>query len=338
MYRIHLEGVDGDFACQADDTVLRAGLRAGIALPYECNVGACGTCKFELLQGEVLNLREDAPGLSTRDRAKGRLLGCQARPLGDCTIRLRLDDACRPTVLPAMRLAALTETRDLTHDIREFRFRAPGHAQFQPGQYALLHLPGVSGPRAYSMSNIANVEGDWHFQIRRTPEGAATGMLFDHLRVGDSIEIDGPYGLAYLRTDIARDVVCIAGGSGLAPMLSVARGLADCQTTHARRLHFFYGARTPRDICGEDLLRQLPGFGERISYHATVSAPVLAGDPPWHGNTGFVHELVRDTLVSALTDYEFYLAGPPPMIEATEQLLLVGHGVPQSQIHFDRYF
>lgn len=337
MFRIQLEGAAGGFACHAGDTVLRAGLRAGLALPYECNVGACGTCKFELLQGEVLNLRENAPGLSARDRAKGRLLGCQARPLGDCTIKLRLDEACRPAVLPAMRLAELTGTQDLTHDIREFHFRAQGRAQFLPGQYALLHLPDVNAPRAYSMSNIANADGHWHFQIRRTPAGAATGVLFDQMRIGDRIEIDGPYGIAYLRTDIARDVVCIAGGSGLAPMLSVARGLADSQAMHARRLHFFYGARTPRDICGADLLRQLPGFGERMAYYATVSAPA-AGNPPWHGHTGFVHELVRDTLAPALADHEFYLAGPPPMIEAVEHLLLVEHGVPQGQIHFDRYF
>ncbi|SOY44377.1 Ferredoxin--NAD(P)(+) reductase CarAd [Cupriavidus taiwanensis] len=337
MFRIQLEGAAGDFACHADDTVLRAGLRAGLAMPYECNVGSCGTCKFELLQGEIHNLREDAPGLSARDRAKGRLLGCQARPLGDCTIKLRLDNACRPTVPPAMRLAELTEARDLTHDIREFRFRAQGHARFQPGQYALLHLPGVTGPRAYSMSNIANVDGHWHFQIRRTPAGAATGILFDHLRVGDHIEVDGPYGIAYLRTDVPRDVVCIAGGSGLAPMLSIARGLADSEVMQERRLHFFYGARTPRDICGEELLRQLPEFGERIAYHATVS-DAAAGDTPWHGNTGFVHELVRDTLMPALSDYEFYLAGPPPMIEAIEHLLLVENGVPPGQVHFDRYF
>ncbi|PWG74531.1 oxidoreductase, partial [Enterococcus hirae] len=87
--------------------------------------------------------------------------------------------------------------------IREFVFKDDQAADFRPGQYALLHLPGVDGPRAYSMSNIRNADGHWEFIIRKVPNGAGTAALFD-LKVGDRIEIDGPYGLAFLRTDVTR--------------------------------------------------------------------------------------------------------------------------------------
>lgn len=337
-FSIAIAGTDETFDCRDGDILLRAGLRAGLGLPYECNVGACGTCKFELLAGEVETLRGDAPGLSERDRAKGRMLACQARPRSGCTVKLRLDDACRPASRPEAIPAVLREVSAVTHDIQEFCFVGPRPAVFLPGQYALLQLPGVDGARAYSMANLENASGEWRFQIRRVPQGAGTTALFEHMKPGDSIVIDGPYGLAYLRPEAQRDIVCIAGGSGLAPMLSIARGMAGNTAMSSARLHFFYGGKTPRDICGESMLRELPGFGERIVFHATVSAPEFGQTGLWHGHTGFVHELVEQTLDKTLAQYEFYLAGPPPMIEAAQKMLLGAHAVPAAQVHFDRYF
>jgi len=84
QYRIRLAGSEVTFACAADDTLLRAGQRAGLGFPYECNVGSCGTCRFELVEGEVQVQWEEAPGLKENDRKRNRYLGCQTRPLGDC--------------------------------------------------------------------------------------------------------------------------------------------------------------------------------------------------------------------------------------------------------------
>ncbi|MEK7943682.1 2Fe-2S iron-sulfur cluster-binding protein [Pigmentiphaga sp. YJ18] len=331
--RIAIPSCEAAYACAPDDTLLGAGLRAGLGIPYECGVGACGTCKFELLEGEVAALRENAPGLSARDRAKGRWLACQSRPVGDCVVKLRLDEAAKPVIAPRRRQAILLAAVPLTHDITEFRFRAQDGADFLAGQYALLTLPGVQGARAYSMSNLANDAGEWHFQVRRVADGAATGALFA-LSAGAAIGLDGPYGMAYLRSQVERDVVCIAGGSGLAPMISVARGFA-LLTPPGRKLRFFYGARTPRDVCGESLLRELPGYGERITYHASVSADE-SGE--WPGHRGFVHQLVGEVLGGRLADCEIYLAGPPAMIESAEALLRDGYQVPPERLHYDRYF
>jgi toluene monooxygenase electron transfer component len=305
-------------------------------MPYECNAGACGTCKIELVSGEVASNWPGAPGLGERDIARKRVLGCQSRPLGDCVVKGRLMAQYAEASTPRRQRATLVASREVTHDIREFSFELAEPEAFRPGQYALLHLPGVDGPRAYSMSNIAGGTR-WEFQVKRTASGAGTGALFDRLAPGDAIEIDGPYGMAYLRTDVARDIVCIAGGSGLAPVMSIARGVAADPAMAAVKVHIFYGGRGARDICGEDMLRALPGFGERFHYHPVISMPDEADLAGWGGKVGFVHELARDTIGLALPDHEIYFAGPPAMAQAVQRML-IDADVPGSQIHFDAFY
>jgi len=338
MQAIHIHNdKDGTGFAQAEgDTVLRAALRAGVGLAHECNAGGCGACKFELIDGELETLWPDAPGLSERDRRRGRHLACQCRALGPLRIKASAGPEYVPRIRPARRSARLAGIADLTHDLREFRFVTDSAADFLPGQYAMLDLPGVGASRAYSLANTANGAGEWHFQIRRVPHGRGTHILFDTLKVGDSVDLDGPYGVAWLRTDAPRDIVCVAGGSGLAPMVSIARGAAEAGLLKDRRLHFFYGARTPRDVCGEAQLAPLDGFGERIRYVPVVSLP--GDDGAWQGETGYVHDAVAHLLPAPLAGYEFYFAGPPPMTQALQEMLMVGHRVPFGQIHFDRFF
>lgn len=328
---------DGSTCTQAEgDTILRAALRAGLGYAYECNSGGCGGCKFELVAGEIETLWADAPGLTDRDRKRGRHLACQCRARGPVTLKAATGPEYRPPILPRRQRAHLAAIREITHDIREFRFVADHDADFLPGQFAMLDLPGLATPRAYSVANTGNDRREWHFQIRRVMHGQGTHILFDKLAVGDEIGLDGPYGLAYLRPAAPRDIVCVAGGSGLAPMISIARGVAEAGLLAERKLYFYYGARTPRDVCGEAMLRELPGFGSRIVYLPVVSLPGDAAD--WDGETGFVHDALARTLPAALANFEFYFAGPPPMTQALQELLMVGHRVPFDQIHFDRFF
>ncbi|CAH1746126.1 Ferredoxin:oxidoreductase FAD/NAD(P)-binding:oxidoreductase FAD-binding region [Thauera humireducens] len=324
------------FVHNAGDTVLRAALRAGVGMSYECNSGGCGGCKFELIEGEVDTLWAEAPGLSERDKQRGRHLACQCIPRGDITISAPCATEYAPPRPPQRQSARLAAVRDITHDIREFRFVAAVGANFLPGQYAMLDLPGVNGSRAYSLSNTANASSEWHFQIRRVPHGSGTKVLFDRLAKGDEVGLDGPYGVAYLRTDSARDLVCVAGGSGLAPMISIARGAVEAGMLGERMLYFFYGARTARDVCGEDMLASLEGFGDRIRFIPVVSQP--GEGEQWTGATGYVHAQLECVLPQPLSNYEFYFAGPPQMTQALQELLMIGHKVPFGQIHFDRFF
>jgi len=325
------------YTCADDDTLLRAGLRAGLGMPYECNSGSCGTCKVELLEGQVTSLRPDAPGLSERDRAKNRVLACQARLASDCAIKVRLRPENVPHHRPARFTATLAGFRDLTHDMREFRFQAKGAPGFLPGQYALFYLPGLDAPRTYSMSNVDEGSGEWHFIVRRVPGGVGTVTLFDKIPVGGEVALDGPYGLAYLRPDSPRDIICVAGGSGLAPILSIARGAVRAPRLDGRKIHVFYGARTARDLCGARELGELPGYGTRITFEAVLSDPQADSPEPWPGPTGFVHEHVRQFVGERWAQFEYYFAGPPLMAQAVQQMLIEKR-VPYPQVHFDSFY
>jgi toluene monooxygenase electron transfer component len=336
-HRITLAGSDQSFECGSGDVLLRSALRNDIAFPYECNVGACGNCKFELIEGEVDVKWPGAPGWTDKDRERRRYLGCQCVPRGDCTIKVRPSGHYAPQHLPRRVTGTLSARRAITHDIEEFRFELSGDMPFEPGQYALLSLPGIEGQRAYSMSNIPSSDAprELHFQIRRVPNGKGTGMLFDSLEVGASIEIDGPYGMAYLRRDVKRDIVCLAGGSGLAPMISIARGAMNDPALDGVKLHFIYGGRTPRDICGQDMLEALPGWNERLHFHAAVSD--LTSGEPWEGPTGYAHSIAESIFGEGLRDMEIYFAGPP-MMGAAIQRSFVALKVPFSQVHFDQFY
>jgi toluene monooxygenase electron transfer component len=325
-----------DYACSEDDTLLRAGLRAGLGMPYECNAGSCGTCKVELVEGQVTSLRPDAPGLNDRDRAKNRVLACQARPGTDCRIKVRLRPENVPVHRPGKFRARLASYRDLTHDLREFTFTTEAAPGFLPGQYALFYLPGLEAPRTYSMANVDDGSSEWQFIVKKMPGGVGTATMF-HLAVGDEVGMDGPYGLAYLRTDSPRDLVLIGGGSGLAPVLSVARGAIREPALAGRNIHLFYGARTRRDVWGEAQIKALPGYGERLFFTAVLSEPQADSTEPWNGPTGFVHEHVRQWIGDRWAQFEYYFAGPPLMAQAVQQMLIEKR-VPYPQVHFDSFY
>ncbi len=330
--RIDIDGGPGFEVAPGEDALLRGAVRAGVAFPYECSVGGCGACRFELIEGEMTTLWDGAPGLSERERRRGKRLACQSRPLGDCRIRVRLDDsASTPAQRPRRQMAILVSRRVVTAEMSEFTLHLPVDQPFLPGQYALVGLPGVQGKRAYSMAHRHEADGLWRFVVRRVPGGCGSTMLFDGVAIGDQVEVDGPYGHAWLRPG-QRDVVCIAGGSGLGPMLSVAAGvLAD---PGVRRVHFFLGLRSQSELAAAAEVDALGG-GPRLRLATVLSSPVPGVD--WSGPTGFVHTEVEAVLPAPLDRHDFYFAGPAPMVEAVQNLLMVRHRVPFEQIHFDRF-
>lgn len=336
-YAISVQDTGERFTCAEGDTLLRAALRAGVGLPYECNTGSCGTCKYQLRDGDVTDLRPDAPGLSARDRRKGRRLACQSRPTADCVLEARSAPENNARVRPQVHAAYLRSVTRLTHDLSEFVFQTVAPAEFDPGQYVMIAADGIPHGRAYSMSNTANDDGQWEFLVKRVPQGQATSYLFDQLAVGQMVTLDGPYGLAQLRSS-PRETVCVAGGAGLAPMVSIARGLANSANAANQTLHFFYGGRRRADLCGQEYLQACAATLAATHYYPALSDPA-SDEQVWEGATGFVHEHLRTVLTERLlAGYEFYIAGPPAMTDATTRMLALEHQVPVDQLHYDRFF
>ncbi len=329
MPRITVAGSDASFECTAGDTILRAALREGIGMPYSCNVGSCGNCRFELVEGAVDHARADAPAWSERDLKRNRWLGCQAIPQGDCTVKFRSTPDALAPARPALRQAQLVSVEDVTRDIREFRFAVEGPDAFEPGQYALISAPQIASARAYSMANLPG-DGLWHFQIKRVPGGALTGYLFDTLAPGGTVTLDGPYGTAYLRPDSPRDLILMAGGSGLSPMVSIARGAAATGLTAHRKVHFLYGCRSRADLFDPSLVTSID---PAISLTAVLSEP----DAGWDGATGFLHDHADATFGAALAEAEIYFAGPAAMSGAIQRMAH-DSGVPMTQLHFDEFY
>ena len=319
------------FQCDEDDTILRAALRAGLGMSYSCNVGSCGNCRFELLEGAVTHARTDAPAWGERDLKRNRWLGCQSHPQGDCRIKFRADPAMISRDRPARREAELLSVTLITQDIASFAFRVAGDDAFRPGQYALLHVPGVDGGRPYSMANLPG-DGTWEFLIKRTPGGAATGWLFDGATPGDRITLDGPYGTAWLDEDSPRDLVLLAGGSGLSPMVSIARGALRAGMLGTRKLNFFYGARGQ-----SDLIDPAAVLGAEVAAAVNFIEALSEPGPGWRGLSGFLHDVAVAEFPDTLADCELYFAGPAVMSAAVQRAAFEA-GLPPARMHFDEFY
>ena len=326
---ITLEPSGESFACGPGETILRAGLAAGFAMPYECASGSCSSCKGRLIEGAVDHLWPEATGLSERDRRKGdRILCCQALPQGDCTVQVRLGqvEGAREEPAPAPFAATVETLERLVPGVFALSCRPERPVPFLPGQYVLLQVPGGQR-RAFSMANTA--PETLAFIVKEKPGGHASRFLFDELAIGDTVSLEGPYGRAYLRTPPVREIVCVAGGSGLAPMLSVVRAAIAEPDTPAVRL--FFGVNNADELFMVDEMEALAAANDRLSLTLAVR----------DGATGATTGLVGDVALAALedvSDCDFYMAGPPGLIDALLRPVMRSGKVRPERIFFDRFY
>ena len=326
---ISLEPSGDSFTCKPGETILRAGLAAGLAMPYECASGSCSSCKGRLIAGEVEHIWPDATGLSERDRRKGdRILCCQARPLGECTVQVRLGqvEGAREEPRPAVFIATVETLQRPIPGVIAFSCRPERPVPFLPGQYVLLQVPGGQR-RAYSMANVEAETLD--FIVKEKPGGHASRYLFEGLATGNTVSLEGPYGRAYLRIPPVREIVCVAGGSGLAPMLSVIEGALT--RPDAPRVQLFFGANTAEELFMVEEMEALAARHDRFS----LTLAVRDGAP------GAATGLVGDVALAAmegLDDCDFYMAGPPGLIDALLRPVMKSGKVRPERIFFDRFY
>jgi CDP-4-dehydro-6-deoxyglucose reductase/ferredoxin-NAD(P)+ reductase (naphthalene dioxygenase ferredoxin-specific) len=314
--QIILEGHPEPVPVQAGDTVLASLLRAGLPFPFSCQAGNCGTCKCELVSGDVHELEYSEHALSAAERSRGIVLACRTQVWDDTVIR-RID-AEELVVHPSRVMRCrVVELEDLTHDIKGVRLavEAGGPFIFSAGQYAQVEFAaGLS--RHYSMANMPD-EPELLFHVRHMPGGRTSAYVGRELKVGDRAKVSGPLGIAYLRDAHRGPVILVAAASGLAPIQSILCTLLKrgCEAP----VTLYFGARSERDVYQKGLLADLAARHANFRYHVVRSE---------------VHEAIE---VPDIADTMAYLAGPPAMVQAATAAL-AARGLAQRQIHADAFY
>jgi propane monooxygenase reductase subunit len=338
--RVLFEPIGEEIDCDEEETVLDAAFRQGYNLVYGCREGQCSACKSYLLEGEVVLKPYSTFALSESEETNGYTLLCRAMPDSDLTVELLHFDPDSYRLESPIRdgRATVAVVESLTHDIRrlDLRVEEPVDFSFTPGQYVDLWVPDSEARRSFSMANVSG-DGRIELIVKRYPGGRFSSLLDGRLTPGDELGFTGPYGAFHLR-ETERPALMVAGGSGMAPILSLLRKMSaeGCE----RMVRFFYGARTQRDLFYLDLIEEL---GSRIPDFGFV--PVLSDADPddrWEGSLplglGFVHEVVDGYLDSGeMEDPEVYMCGPPPMIDAASELLVERHHVDENRIFYDKF-
>jgi CDP-4-dehydro-6-deoxyglucose reductase/ferredoxin-NAD(P)+ reductase (naphthalene dioxygenase ferredoxin-specific) len=297
---------------EAGDTILTSLLRAGVPFPFSCQAGNCGTCKCELVSGDVLELEYSEHALSAQEREKGVILACRTQVWDDTSIR-RIDAeelVMHPSRVLRCRVSAL---EDLTPELKGLwlSIEAGGPFLFSAGQYAEVEFsPGTS--RHYSMANTPE-ETELAFHVRHLAGGRTSTHVATRLRIGDHVKVSGPLGVSYLRDTHSGPVLLVAAASGLAPMESILRTL---------------------------LARAHPSGVTLIFVGQPYHEDLLAGLGAAHPNFRYrVVDDVRDAIgaLPQAEDLMAYLAGTPAVIEAATSRL-AELGVPQSRIHADAFY
>jgi propane monooxygenase reductase subunit len=332
-HRVRLEPVGIEFEVTEDETVLSGAFRQGLMLMHGCKEGQCAACKSFLLDGEVDLDRYSTFALPDYEEAEGWTLLCRAHALSDLEVELiNYDEEILRSGVPLRTVSAVVESVEpLTHDIRRLVLRLPDGEDlgFHPGQYVDIGIPGTEAEhRSFSMANLPSDRGRLEFMIKIYPDGRFSGLLEDgSIRPGEELRLTGPYGVFTLREHTDRRLLFIGGGAGMAPILCLLRSLAEQGI--ARPAVYYYGARHESDLFHLEELRRLAAELPGLSFVPALSE----GD--WDGETGLITDVVG-RLEDDLSDVDAYLCGPPPMVDAAMDLLL-GKGVAESHIYYDKF-
>jgi benzoate/toluate 1,2-dioxygenase reductase subunit len=309
------------------ETVMDAAYKARINIPSDCRDGACGTCKAFCDSGsfDPGDYIDDA--MTEEELEKGYLLTCQAIPESDLAIQIPATSESAKTSASTFK-ATLKELDKHSESTISFALEVQNREAlaFLPGQYVNIKVPGTDAERSYSFSNGPEVT-DASFMVRITPQGAMSEYLRDRAAVGDTIEFTGPYGSFFLR-EPKRPLLLLAGGTGLAPLLSILEKLTE--NPPATPVHLIYGVSREADIVGLDWLRtyeaKLPTFTwDHIASEPETSAP----------HTGYVTQIIQPSHLNE-GDVDIYLCGPPPMVNAVSKWLDT-EDIQPANFYFERF-
>jgi ferredoxin-NAD(P)+ reductase (naphthalene dioxygenase ferredoxin-specific) len=305
--------------------LLEALRAAQIPMSYSCMAGRCGTCRCRIVEGEVLDggRAEQNP----LDASDTYVLACQTFVTEPCTVEIPEPDEI--VVHPAKIIKATVHSvESLTCDVRRVLLNPAKPIEFSPGQYLQLQFTPAH-IRPYSMAGLAN-GGMLEFHVRVVPDGRVSGYISNDLKPGDAVRVSGPLGTAYLRRKHEGPMLCVAGGTGLAPILSILRGAIAGGMTNPT--HVYFGVRSPRDVYGLEWLAEL----ERCHPSLKVHVVLTSGGNPREQRCGLVTEAIGQDF-DTLEGWRAYLCGSPPMVEAAT-VLARQKGIDPGRVHADAFY
>jgi NAD(P)H-flavin reductase/ferredoxin len=311
------------FGCEAGETVLDAAERAGYSLPYSCRRGICSTCEAGLRSGKV------ASGAKQMAAPASGVLLCQARPESDIVIHPKRIDRHDPAARKQITASVYRVTRPADDVfVLMLRFPAGIRARFKAGQYLRVSMPD-GDTRNFSMANPPRESDGVQLHIRRIPGGRFSEGVLARLAKGDKLTVEIPYGEFYLRTGSEKPIVCLATGTGFAPIKSIIEDLIARGNT--RRVRLYWGGRRRQDL----YLQNLTDKWARVPW--LTFTPVLSEpDADWNGAAGLVHQTVlRD--IPDLSGWQVYACGNPAMIRSAERDFQALGGLPDGQFFADPF-
>jgi len=330
-YRIALNFEDGAtriIDCNDGEKVLDAAYRHKINLPMDCTDGVCGTCKCLCDQGSYdLGDEYIEDALSVNEAEEGMVLTCQMVPLSDCVIQVPVpSSACK--LRPAEHGAVVAHVAQISDStiLLTLDLDTPDALAFLPGQYVNLAVPGTDQSRAYSFSSRPRSD-QASFLIRNVRGGLMSGWLTGEAKCGDRMRFVGPNGSFFLR-DVLRPVVMLAGGTGLAPLLSMLEVLAEKGTEQP--VHLIYGVTHVGDLVETDRIGRLATQLPTMTWSTCV-----ADKNSSHPLKGYVTHHLTDAHLNG-GDCDVYLCGPPPMVEAV-RLFFKEKGLEPAHFHYEKF-
>lgn len=296
-----------------------------VPVSYSCMSGRCGTCRCRVIDGDIIDEGPEAgrPNLI----GERHVLACQSVLTGNCAIEiLEADEIVNH---PARIIkGTVVGIEPVTHDIIKLRMRLAKPLEFSPGQYATLQF-SPDHARPYSMAGLPS-DDEMAFHIRKVPGGRVTEYIFSTIKAGAAVKVSGPLGTAYLRRTHTGPMLCVGGGTGLAPVLSIVRGAIEAGMRNP--VHLYFGVRSEADLYDADDLQALAASTPNLTVHIVIAC----GKAGQGQRSGLVTDAIEHDLPD-LNGWRAYLCGAPAMVEALS-LLVTRLGINPSHVHADAFY
>ena len=330
--RVTLQPSGHQFEVEEGEAILAAALRQHFVLPYGCRNGACGSCKGRLLEGSIDYGVYQKKALPDAEKAQGKALFCQAKPLTDVVIEARTIGAAKDIAIKTLPCRVQKMER-LADDVMILYFKLPANErlQFLAGQYIEFLLKD-GARRSFSMGNAPHDDELIQLHVRRVAGGAFTDHVFGRMKERDILRFEGPLGTFFLREESVKPIVFVASGTGFAPIKSIIEHAF--HKSVARPMVLYWGGRRPRDLYMNELplkwVAEHPGFR-----YIPVISDALPEDQ-WSARTGFVHRAVIEDFPD-LSGHQVYACGVPVMVDASRRDFTLQCGLPEDEFFADSF-